>query len=124
MTTPFFDYEKLWQNICKWGRKVGRVAARPVLLLYYVMTSEDTPKEDKAMIFAAIAYLVLPLDLIQAWKLPIIGWLDEGLSIAVIIKKMQKYITPEMQQRANETLDQWFPEYTEFEVVEQGSPCN
>ena len=110
MTTPFFDYEKLWKNICKWGRKAGRAATRPVLLLYYVMTSEDTPKKDKAMIFAAIAYLVLPVDLISASKLPIIGWLDEGVSIAVIIKKMQKYITPEMQQRANETLDQWFPE--------------
>lgn len=114
----FLNYGFLWEKIGEWGRKVGRVTTRPVLLLYYVMTSKDTPRKDKMAIFASIAYLVLPIDFISAQRLPIIGWLDEAVSLAVMVQKMQQRITPEMQRRADETLDRWFPEYAHFEMVE------
>ena len=29
--------------------KIGRMSARPVILLYFVMTSKDTPKSDKLL---------------------------------------------------------------------------
>lgn len=97
--------------------KVGRVAVRPVLLLYYVMRSDDTPWKDKLTIFGALAYLVFPVDLLDAKRLPIIGWLDEITSLAVAIQRMGKYITPEMEAKTDSILDQWFPVYTEFEAV-------
>ncbi|MCR5065115.1 MAG: DUF1232 domain-containing protein [Bacteroidales bacterium] len=111
------DYSTIWDGIKKYALKVGRVAARPMLLLYYVMKSEDTPRKDKLTIFGAIAYVVLPIDFINAKRLPIIGWIDEVVSIAVAVQRMQKYITPEMEARADETLDRWFPEYTPFDEV-------
>ena len=118
MTASIINKEQLWHKIGNWARKVGRATTRPVLLLYYVMTSKDTPRKDKAIIFAAISYLVLPVDLISAKRLPIIGWLDEATSLVVTIQRMQKYITPEMKRRADETLERWFPEYAEFEEIE------
>ena len=117
MSTTIINYEQLWHGIGEWARKAGRVATRPVLLLYYVMTSKDTPRKDKWAIFASIAYLVLPVDIISARRLPVIGWLDEAVSLGVMIQKMQHRVTPEMQRRADETLDRWFPEYAEFEEV-------
>lgn len=113
-----FDYSLLWNNICVWSHKVGRSATRPVLLLWYVMRSSETPRKDKLAIFASLAYLMLPFDILEAKRLPVIGWLDEIVSVAVMVQKMVKYITPEMQCRADEILDKWFPEYAYYEVVE------
>lgn len=111
------NYQVLWDNMKECSVKVGRVAVRPVLLLYYVMRSEETPWKDKLTIFATLAYLILPVDLLDAKHLPIIGWLDEITSLAVAIQRMSKYITPEMEAKVDSILDQWFPIYAEFEEV-------
>lgn len=115
------DYASLWDGMKNYAIKVGRVAARPVLLLYYVMRSEETPMKDKLTIFGALAYIILPIDLLNAKRLPIIGWIDEVVSLAVAIQRMQKYITLEMEAKADEQLDKWFGESTqgfdEYEVV-------
>ena len=88
------DYNALWESICRWSRKAGRTATRPVLLMWYVMRSNDTPRADKWAIFGSLAYLILPIDILDAKHLPIIGWLDEVTSLAVLVQKMSKYITP------------------------------
>lgn len=111
------NYSLLWNNICIWSHKVGRSATRPVLLLWYVMRSSETPRKEKLAIFASLAYLVLPIDILDAKRLPIIGWLDEIVSAAVMIQKMAKYITPEMERKTDEILDKWFPEYVQYEIV-------
>ena len=111
------DYTSIWDGMKSYAVKVGRVAARPVLLLYYVMRSEETPTKDKLTIFGALAYIILPVDLLNARRLPIIGWIDEIVSLAVAVQRMQKYITPEMEAKADEHLDKWFPKYTEYVEV-------
>lgn len=111
------DYSALWASICKWSRKAGRAAARPVLLMWYVMRSKDTSSKDKWVIFAALAYLVLPIDILDARRIPVIGWLDEVASLAVMVQKMSKYITPEIQRMVDAQLDKWFPEYTDYEMI-------
>ena len=116
-TNSIINYQELWDRIMEYAMKVGRVAVRPVLLLYYVMRSEDTPWKDKLTIFGALAYLVFPVDLLDAKRLPIIGWLDEITSLAVAIQRMSKYITPEMEAEVDSILDRWFSVYTEFEEV-------
>lgn len=62
----------LLEQISYWAKKVGRASARPVLLLWFVMTSSNTPKSEKIMLASAIAYVVLPIDLISAKRIPII----------------------------------------------------
>lgn len=118
MTIFKLDYNALWNGICDWSRKVGRTAARPVLLLWYIMRSPSTPRKDKFAIFTSLAYLVFPIDILDAKRLPVIGWLDEIVSVAVMIQKMTKHITPKMQRRVDELLDRWFPEYTRYEIIE------
>lgn len=117
MAMDIINYQLLWERIMDYAMKVGRVAVRPVLLLYYVMRSEETPWKDKLTIFGALAYLVFPVDLLDAKRLPIIGWLDEITSLAVAMQRMSKYITPEMEAKVDGILDQWLPIYAEFEEV-------
>lgn len=104
----------LLEQISYWAKKVGRASARPVLLLWLVMTSSNTPKSEKNMLASAIAYIVLPIDLISAKRFPIIGWLDEIVSLTVAYQKVCKYITPEMERRADAILDRLFTEYTPY----------
>lgn len=115
--TTNIDFSVLKEGIRTFAKKAGRVAARPVLLLYYVMKSDETPRSDKLMILSTLAYLVLPIDIISAKRLPVIGWLDEAVSLSVAIQKMSQRITPEIERQADEMLDRWFPEYTTFEEV-------
>ncbi len=112
------NYDALWESICNWSRKAGRSATRPVLLMWYVMRSKETSRADKWAIFGSLAYLILPFDILDSKRLPFIGWIDEVTSLAVLIQKMAKSITPEMESRAEAQLDKWFPEYTEYEIIE------
>ena len=83
------------------------------------MMSPKTPIKDKWMVATAIAYVVLPIDLISAKKLPIIGWIDELVSLAAAYEKVSKYVTPEMEHQVDQLLDRWMPLYTPYvEVTE------
>lgn len=115
------DYNALWKSINKWCRNAGSAATRPVLLMWYVMRSPETPRADKWIIFGSLAYLILPIDILDSKRLPIIGWLDEVASLAVLVQKMSKYITPEMEEKANAQLAKWFApetEYAEYELLD------
>lgn len=109
----------LWDRIGNYARKAGRVSARLVLLLYYVMMSKDTPRNDKLLIFSTLAYVILPIDILNAKRLPIIGWIDEIASLSVTYQKMCKNITPEIEAKVDELLDKWFLEYTPYDLIEE-----
>ena len=112
--TSFIDMAVLKDRLHEYALKIGRVSARPVLLLYFVMVSKGTPKKDKLMILSTISYLVFPIDFISAKRLPIIGWIDEAFSLSVAYQKVCKNITPEIERNTEELLDKWFPEYTNY----------
>lgn len=114
MANSIINYEMLWQEIGMYAKKVGRASTKPLLLLYYVMTSKDTPKNDKILIASAISYVVFPIDILSSKRLPIIGWLDEIVSLTVVYQKVSKHITPEMETKAEVLLDKWFPIYTPY----------
>ena len=59
-------------------------------------------------------YLVFPIDLISAKRLPIIGWIDEAFSLYVAYQKVNKNITPEIEHKTDALLDKWFPEHTSY----------
>ena len=117
--TSIIDTAVLKEKVQEYAMKVGRISARPVLLFYFIMISKDTPKSDKLLILSTISYLVFPIDLISAKRLPIIGWMDEVFSLSVAYKKVCKNITPEIERKTDELLDKWFPEYTSYiEVID------
>lgn len=117
--TNIINYTALLSRIGDYSRKAGRVTTRPVLLLYYVMMSKETPWKDKMLIFSTLSYIVLPIDILNARRLPIIGWFDEIASLSVTYQKMCKNITPEIEAKVDGILDRWFPEYMNYELIEE-----
>lgn len=112
------NYDVLWDRISNFARKAGRVSTRPVLILWFVLKSKETSKADKMLIISTLSYLVLPIDILDAKRLLFIGWIDEIASLSVTYQKVCKNITPEMEAKVDAILDRWFPEYTQYELIE------
>ena len=98
----------LVDKVRPWALKVGRVAARPILQFYYVLQDEKTSSLDRILIYAAIAYTILPMDFISRSVFKVLGILDDGVAVMYVYKKVKKYITPEINARVDRTLDEWF----------------
>lgn len=111
------SFENLLFYIGKYAKKMWRLTTRPVLLTYFVMIDDATPANYKISLAASIAYVVLPIDLLSAKRFPILGWLDELVSLTVAYQKVCKYVTPDMERKADEILDKWFVEYTPYVEV-------
>ncbi len=112
--TSIINFDVLWSRINEFAIKAGRASARSVLLLFYVLKSNDTPKKDKMLILSTLSYLVLPIDILDARRLPIIGWIDELASLSVTFQKVCNNITPEIEQKVDLLLDKWFHEQAEY----------
>lgn len=98
-----------------WALKVGRVAARPLLQFYYVMADEDTSTLDRVLIYAAIAYTILPMDFVPRSVFKLLGVLDDGVAMLYVYRKVKDKITPRIRARVEDTLNEWFG--VEYEVV-------
>lgn len=93
------------------------MAARPLPQFYYVMTDAETTTLEKAMIYGAIIYVVSPISIIPASVYRFLGILDEAVVIAFVYKKVKDKITPAINLKVDETIEEWFgPDYTVSEI--------
>lgn len=110
--------KELFDKLRPYALKAGRVAARPMLQFYYVMTDENTPTLDKALVYAAIIYTISPVSLIPSAVYKLLGVLDEGAAVLYVYKKVKARITPEINAKVDGTLNEWFGvEYVQVEEV-------
>jgi len=98
----------IFGKIGQYAKKAGRVATKPLLQLYYVLTMGETTTMEKALIVGAVLYTVLPFTLISFKAHKILGMLDEGIAVLYVVKKVQHKITPEINAKVEETLNEWF----------------
>lgn len=102
----------LMDKLRPWALKAGRVAARPLLQFYYVMDDNRTSILDRVLIYAAIIYTILPIDLIPSAVYKFLGILDDGVAMLYVYRKIKDKITPEINLKVEGTLQEWFgPEY-------------
>ena len=105
----------LMDRLKPWALKAGRAATRPLLQLYYVLDDERTSTLDRVLIYAAIIYIILPMDLIPSAVYKFLGILDDGVALLYVYKKIQDKITPEIKGKVEDTLNKWFG--VEYEVL-------
>ena len=106
----------LMDKLRPWALKAGRVAARPLLQFYYVMDDDNTSTLDRVLIYAAIVYTILPMDFIPSVIYKFLGILDDGVAMLFVYKKIKDKITPEINAKVEDTLNEWFG--VEYELVE------
>ena len=96
--------------------KAGRVATRPLLQFYYVLSDDNTSTIDRILIYAAIIYTILPMDILPRTVYKFLGVLDDGVAMLYVYKKIKNRITPEIDAKVEDTLNEWFG--IEYELVE------
>ena len=106
----------LMDKLRPWALKAGRVATRPLLQFYYVMDDDNTSTLDRVLIYAAIVYTILPMDFIPSVIYKFLGILDDGVAMLFVYKKIKDKITPEINVKVEDTLNEWFG--VEYELVE------
>ena len=102
------QFALLWDKLKTYALRAGRVATKPILTFYYVMHQTETTTLEKALIYGAIAYIVIPSDLLPRRALSILGILDDAAVIAYVYKKISGKITIEITNKVEDTLDRWF----------------
>jgi len=106
----------LMDKLRPWAFKAGRVVTRPLLQFYYVMDDDNTSTFDRVLIYAAIIYTILPMDLIPSVIYKFLGILDDGVAMLFVYKKIKDKITPEINAKVEDTLNEWFG--VEYELIE------
>lgn len=99
-----------------WALKAGRIATRPLLQFYYVMEDDETSTLDRMLIYAAIIYTIIPMDFVPSSVYKLLGVLDDGVAMLYVYKKIKDKITPEIDAKVEDTLNEWFG--VEYELVE------
>lgn len=105
----------LLDRLRPWALKAGRVASRPLLQFYYVMDDENTTTLDRVLIYGAIAYTILSMDLLPRSIYKLLGVLDDGVAMLFVYKKIKGKITPAINAKVEDTLNEWFG--VEYELV-------
>ena len=88
--------------------KVKRVAAQipfaeDLLTAYYCAFDRETPREVQAALIGALAYFVLPFDIIPD-IIPVLGYTDDAAVLAVAIRMVAQHIRPEHRDAARRAL--------------------
>ncbi len=89
-------------------RKLRRLAAQlpfaeDLIAAYYCAFDRQTPFKVKAVLIGALAYFVLPADVIPD-VLPVIGYTDDAAVLAAAIQLVASHITPEHRVAAQRML--------------------
>src|SRR5574344_54301 len=96
-----------WDKVEKVATIVGIKTIYAALLLYYVLQDKTVPLQQRAIIYGALGYFILPIDLIPDY-IPFVGFADDLSALLYAVHAVWKSVTPEMKARAKERLHSWF----------------
>lgn len=88
----------------KMGRTVGRVPfAEEAVSAYYCTVDRDTPLQVKAVLLGALAYFVMPADMIPDF-IAGLGFLDDATVLTAAVRSVAPHIKDHHRSRAREAL--------------------
>lgn len=107
MYSSNYSPSALWDKLKRYAKMVGCEGIRNVLRLYYALDNKDMPRKVKLIIYGALGYFILPVDVIPD-VIPVIGFTDDLGIIAAAIGVAAMYINAEVKTKADEKLVDWF----------------
>jgi len=99
----YYDESKFWQKVESIVAKTGSKIVYNALLLFYTLKSPKVSLHTKTLIYSALGYLILPVDLIPDFLIPI-GYTDDIAVMLYAIGLVKHEITPEIENNAREKL--------------------
>jgi uncharacterized membrane protein YkvA (DUF1232 family) len=92
---------EFWSKLKRYGRAVP--FAEDAVAAYYCATDNRTPASARAMLFAALAYFIAPVDFIPD-LLAVVGFGDDLAVLMSVFAILKANITDEHRDKARETL--------------------
>ena len=77
--------------------------AEDLLAAYYCAFDRDTPLQVKAALLGALAYFVLPFDLIPD-VMPMLGFADDAAVLATALRLVASHMRPEHREAARRAM--------------------
>ena len=112
-----YDESKLGSKLQRVARKAGSKLVYCILLLYYVLRSKTVSNADKAKIYGALGYFLLPLDILPDF-LPLAGYTDDLTAVLWSLHTVWKNITPEIKDKAAAKTREWFGDFDQGVIDE------
>jgi uncharacterized membrane protein YkvA (DUF1232 family) len=97
-----------WNKVKKWNRKVGKEFTQKALVLYYALFHPQCNPQDRLMIYGALAYFIIPIDIGPDF-LPG-GFTDDLAALTFVVIKLASFIDESVRERANQKAVDFFGE--------------
>lgn len=94
--------EGFWPKIRRHSRRIPFV--EEAVTAWFCALDPKTPSHIKAVVLAALAYLVVPMDALPDF-LPVLGFADDATMFWAVWRMLSGHITEEHRQKAAEALD-------------------
>ena len=98
-----YNEDDFWSKMSRVIGVVGQEVLERVLRLYYTATHPNTPRRAKMMAYGALAYFVLPFDVVPDFIFGI-GYGDDITILTTTIMALSKHVTPEIKAQAAKTM--------------------
>jgi len=102
-----FDRVSFGQKIRQQAIRAGRVVLEKALVLYFCLLDPTTPRWARNVIVGALAYFVLPLDLV-ADLIPGLGYSDDLTALIAAVTTVAAHLKPAHHQAAQRLLQRLF----------------
>ena len=117
------EYEKhyndssFWNKVLSMAKKAGLKLIYVALLLYYTLQSRNVSTKDKAIIYGALGYFILPIDIIPDY-IPIIGYTDDMSILIYAYNRIKSNIDDNIREKAKHKLNSIFGSYDKTQIEE------
>lgn len=90
-----------WDKLRRYARRVP--FAEEAVAVYYCAIDPTTPMQVKAVLFGALAYFVVPFDVLPD-LVPLLGFTDDAAILYAAIRTVAPHITDRHRARARDAL--------------------
>lgn len=104
-----YSDEAFWEKMKAFGAKAGKTLVEQAFVMWNALHDPKTPISAKLTIAGALAYWILPVDMIPD-VLPAVGFTDDLSTIAAALASVAVSITPAMRAKAKEQTASLFGE--------------
>lgn len=110
-----YNENEFWKKMTKAAKKAGIKLIYTALVLYYALQSPSISKKDKGIIWGALGYFILPLDLFPDFFPG--GYTDDLAALLLALYKVANNITPDVKGKAEKKLHDWFGDYDKADII-------
>lgn len=105
--TKFYSDRGFWHKVKSVAKAAGAKVIYVALILYYELKDPAISANEKCVLFAALGYLIFPVDLIPD-AIPVVGFTDDLAALMAAYRFVCNSLSPEVISKARTKLAEWF----------------